>query len=148
MGGRSNFRAALTNEYNLTRSFFENVDDLATGIRAKLIDKTNNPVWQPEKYEDVKSVDSVFTDKPKTFEFHNDRDFSDYPLNYALPSTLDVRQVVLKSRRATKQDIIAHFCKRYEDKMGVKELVSAIVEEHVVAINNELKWISTVHNKQ
>lgn len=148
MGLKCSFKDALTNEYNLTRHFFEKVADLATGIRAKLIEKTNNPQWSPSKYEDVDCVTSAFTDNPKLFEFHNDRNFDDYPLNYALPSVSVIRQNVLKNRRASKQDIIDHFSQKYEDKMGIKEMVAAVLDEFVVTNNsNELQW-RTNNNKQ
>ena len=146
LGAQNNFKAALTSEYNLTRKFFDTVDDLATGIRAKLIDKTNDPAWNPAKYEDVQSVDAIFQDSDKTFEFHNDRDFADYPLNYALPSTLEVKQLVNKNRRVSKQEIIEHFTKQFDDKMGVKERITQIMEDHVVAVNNELRWFSSIQN--
>lgn len=150
MGSKSSFREALTREYNLTRYFFDNVPDLATGIRAKLIEKTNNPQWAPKDYKQLSSVDEVFGKlKNDQLQFYNDRNFDDYPLNFSLPSIIEVRKVVQENRRSSKQNILDHFVKRYEEKMGVLEHVRAILDQHVVTINNDIKWVSSpAHNKQ
>ncbi len=53
LGAKLNFDECMQLEYRLTNRFL-NSHDLYEGIRAAIIDKDQNPHWQPQKLEDVK----------------------------------------------------------------------------------------------
>ena len=55
-GSTSTLKTAFRNEIALAQNYFERVDDLYTGIDAKLIQKHGKPLWNPQKLEQVDSA--------------------------------------------------------------------------------------------
>lgn len=52
-GSTSTLKTALRTEIALAQNYFEKVDDLYTGIDAKLIQKHGIPLWNPSKLDQV-----------------------------------------------------------------------------------------------
>lgn len=64
-GSTATLKSALRNEIALAQNYFDKVEDLYTGIDAKLIKKHGKPAWSPAKLEqvDLNFIKSLF-DKP------------------------------------------------------------------------------------
>lgn len=64
-GSTSTLKTAFRNEIALAQNYFEKVEDIYTGIDAKLIQKHGKPLWNPPKLEQVDAnlIKSLF-DKP------------------------------------------------------------------------------------
>ena len=62
-GSTATLKTAFRNEIALAQNYFEKVEDLYTGIGAKLIHKHGKPVWNPEKLEkvDQEFIKSLFS---------------------------------------------------------------------------------------
>lgn len=52
-GATSTLKTAFRNEIALAQNYFEKVEDLYTGIDAKLIQKHGKPLWNPPKLDQV-----------------------------------------------------------------------------------------------
>lgn len=52
-GSTATLKTAFRNEINLAMNYFDKVDDLYTGIGAKLVHKHGKPAWNPEKLDHV-----------------------------------------------------------------------------------------------
>lgn len=76
-GSTSTLKTALRNEITLAQNYFDKVEDLYTGIDAKLIQKHGKPSWNPPKLEQVDPlfIKSLF-DKPSD------------PVNSKIPLTI------------------------------------------------------------
>lgn len=62
-GASASFKTALNTEMNLAQNYVERVDDLYTGISAKLISKAKDtPAWNPPSIEQVRldKIDALF----------------------------------------------------------------------------------------
>lgn len=55
-GATSTLKTAFRNEIALAQNYFERVEDLYTGIDAKLIQKHGKPLWNPPKLDQVDPV--------------------------------------------------------------------------------------------
>ena len=128
-GSKMSFTNALIMEYNLCRHFFEHVADLQEGILAKLIEKTHMPKWST-KIDDV-TIKKLFSDYPCRLDFHNDRDYSDYPLRFGLPSVEDIHKLVIDNKSLQKEQLIDKIVMKREPKMGLREKLASVVERHV-----------------
>lgn len=64
-GSTATIKTAFRNELALAQQYFEKVEDLYTGIDAKLIQKHGKPTWKPSKIDQVDSgfIKSLF-EKP------------------------------------------------------------------------------------
>ena len=56
-GSTATLKTAFRTELALAQQYFQKVEDIYTGIDAKLIQKHGKPTWQPEK---IDQVDPVF----------------------------------------------------------------------------------------
>lgn len=160
-GASSTLKTAFRNEIALAQNYFEKVEDLYTGIDAKLIQKHGKPSWNPSKLEQVDpqfikslfdkpadSIHSIFrlfiviTYIPVLVNFWNDVDFEQYPhQNLSLPTTQQVRGLLLAKYRnlpnretLTSALLTNHF---NSEKLGIQEHIEKIVNKHV-AVRTEL----------
>lgn len=160
-GSTATLKTAFRNEIALAQNYFEKVEDLYTGIGAKLIHKHGKPVWSPEKLEQVdpEFIKSLF-DKPKDLinskinefngnvsiyfvvNFWNDVDFEQYPhQNLSLPTSQQVHRLLLSKYRSlpNRQSLIdALINENFNvEKLGLREHLERIVNKHV-SVRNEL----------
>lgn len=132
-------------ELNLTKTFFGSVTDLGEGIRAKLIDKTNDPKWTPSTLEDVQDeqVESIFSpsNAEKLTFINPDQDFASYPINYALPNYNDIQKLVQDNNKIPREALIEGILEKRNHKMGLEQKLRHAFDKHVhTNEHGHLQW--------
>jgi 3-hydroxyisobutyryl-CoA hydrolase len=91
--------------------------DFKEGVRALLVDKTNDPKWSPETLESISKEDLewYFKGVPKTendsleVKFLSNMDYAQYPYNFGLPKERELTTIFKSLRRksldAFKQEV-------------------------------------------
>ncbi|KAI5783780.1 mitochondrial 3-hydroxyisobutyryl-CoA hydrolase [Pyronema domesticum] len=108
--------------------------DFVEGVDKRLISKTNDPVWTPEKLEDApESIVEEFFDIPAGTERlkllkEGAAEYRKYPhARFGLPTEEKVRSVVNQARLPARE-IVEWFVREYKGKDGVREKVKEVLE--------------------
>ena len=129
---------AFQNEYDIS-SHFMNHTDFVTGVYARLIErKSGRPDWKPAELEEVKEEDvkGFFTGptpeaggRLRLLESGEGADFRDYPHAWiGLPREEEVLEV--KEKGLMKEEVVQHFLRERDGKVGVREKVEEVLERH------------------
>lgn len=111
--------------------------DFVEGVSAQLIRKDKKPVWQPASLEDISEKDKIakpfFAISPdiEPLQLLTDADYSEYPFRkFGLPTEEEVWQVIKLKPGYTKERILKVFSVQRNEKQGVREVVSEILERN------------------
>ncbi|OMJ30194.1 3-hydroxyisobutyryl-CoA hydrolase, mitochondrial [Smittium culicis] len=118
--------------------------DFVEGISELLLKKTKQPKWNPSSISEISRADiiSKFFSNPipeAQISFTSKDDYKQYPFRrYSLPSSEDVRNIVTGDDPSAGEnalsvpEIIDFFVSRHNNKVGVREKVSAILEANTI----------------
>jgi len=132
---------------------FQEKSDFKEGVRARLIEKTNAPRWDPPSLSDIPDAhikDFYFKSKTdKILNFLNLKSFENYPYaRFGLPTEEDIRRLVTGelpdagAMGMTEEEVIDFFLKENRGKIGTREKVSEVLRRKTVEIGNRaLKWV-------
>jgi hypothetical protein len=72
------FKEVLSSNYTVSTNLFKLSNDFVEGVRAKIVEKDNNPKWKPSTLEDVSNeyVDSIFK-KERVLSFELEEGYYD-----------------------------------------------------------------------
>lgn len=130
-------------EHQISAHFMRH-PDFVEGVKALLVNKTNDPSWKPAALNEVTDdyVDSFFT-LPKgesRMELYGDARFQSYPhAQYALPSEAEIEKFVRDTSSAQKETII-EFVSKWGQKEGVREKVAEVLARRTTSTPNGLQW--------
>ncbi|EPZ35922.1 2-enoyl-CoA Hydrataseregion domain-containing protein [Rozella allomycis CSF55] len=133
---------SLVREYVVSQNFMKN-EDFYEGVKAKLIDKTGKPKWNPSSLKDISipMVHSYFAGEPiSSIDFFGDyvkENYSFYRLG--LPKEFDLEQLIQKYSFPGIKDalsVIGRSCV----KPGWKVYVEDILKRRTVTRNGKLEW--------
>ncbi|GJJ68219.1 3-hydroxyisobutyryl-CoA hydrolase [Entomortierella parvispora] len=128
-------------------------NDFAEGVRALLIDKTNEPHWQPPTIEAVdreQMLGQYFrNESPVPLELSSTTTYNEYPYRrYGLPTEDEIRSVVTGEAEGsgplqlTAEEVADVLVKKSGGKIGVREKVMEVLSRKVSkGAEGELKWI-------
>ncbi|CAG8502230.1 5742_t:CDS:2 [Paraglomus occultum] len=152
LGKRMTITDCLQMEYGLVNKFLEK-SDFKEGVRARLIDKTDAPRWDPPSLSKVidKDIEDFYfkSTNDKILNFLNLKSFENYPYaRFGLPTEDDIRKLVtgeLPDAGAigmTEEEIVDFFLKENRGKIGTREKVSEVLRRKTVEIGSRaLKWV-------
>ena len=137
-GKKWNIAQAFHNEYAIS-SHFMNHPDFVEGVFARLIErKKERPNWKPNQLEDVTDTEvQKFFSGPtgeaggqiSLLETGDAAAYSQYPHAWlALPTEEQVLR--LKKSGKSSEEIVQHFEKEKDGKIGVREKVEEVLERH------------------
>nr|CAG8480222.1 11886_t:CDS:2 [Entrophospora candida] len=138
-------------EYNVVQKFLEK-SDFKEGVRALLIDKDNNPKWNPSTINDINEEEIInfyFNSEKdcETIEFLNELSFEKHPhYKFSLPSEEEIRMVITGetpdagSLSMSKSEVVDFFLKNRKSKIGVPEKVLEVLDRKTSSLNGGLKW--------
>ena len=135
------FADCFNMEYGLTAAFFTSVPDMAEGIRAKLIQKTNAPKWDPNYLEKFKEIEKCLAKPSDKLKFHNQKDFANYPINFGLPAQGDIKRIVNENKRMSISSLVNRYLEQHNHKMGLAERLKETFSEHVIEDGGGLRWV-------
>ncbi|KAF9384480.1 hypothetical protein CPC16_008418 [Podila verticillata] len=140
-------------EHQLSRQFLSG-HDFSEGVKALLIEKTNEPKWVPATVEEVdreKMLGQYFRNQaPVPLSLSNTTTWKQYPFRrYGLPSEEEIRMVV-KGESAgsgplqlTTEEVADVCVKKSGGKIGVREKVQEVLSRKVTKnADGELKWVN------
>lgn len=137
LGSSWSIRETFRREHAIATQFMKH-PDFVEGVSALLMSKGNPraPEWQPATLEDIKNpaevVDPFFEGSSK-LEFLNDASFKEYPhAHLGLPSEVDVQKVV-QNDMFTPAEAREHILASFDNRQGVAEVLSEIMERKVIA---------------
>jgi len=137
-GKKWNIAQAFQNEYAIS-SHFMNHSDFVEGVYARLIErKKERPNWKPNQLEDVTDTEvQKFFSGPTgeaggqiaLLETGEGASYSQYPHAWlGLPTEEEVLR--LKKSGKSLEEIVQHFEKEKDGKIGVREKVEEVLERH------------------
>lgn len=137
---------AFQREYHIASVFMEG-HDFIEGVSARLIRKpAQTPKWQPATLSKVgmDDVDRYFVTRgQEQLQLYNrgqTASFLQYPHAWiGLPTEDSVREVVEQGGKS-KGDVVRHFVRLKEGKLGVKEKVEEIVSRKTSVVEGALVW--------
>lgn len=137
---------AFQREYHIASVFMEG-HDFIEGVSARLIRKpAETPKWQPASLSEVSmdDVDRYFVKRgQEQLQLYNrgqTASFLQYPHGWiGLPTEAAVREVVEQGGKS-KSDVVRHFVRLKEGKLGVKEKVEEIVGRKTSVVDGALVW--------
>lgn len=140
---------ALQREYHIAAVFMDG-HDFNEGVSAKLIRKpAQKPQWQPANLNEVTmdEVDRYFAvkgqDQLQLYNRGPGATYLRYPHGWiGLPTERDVELVVQEGGKS-RADVVKHFIKIKEGKLGVKEKVSEILDRKTRTDAGALTWDSS-----
>lgn len=138
-GVGSTFRECLEREFNLAKNFLQYVPDMRTGITAKLITKSKEPVaWNPSTIEQVDSefIKRLFAKNltiTSQINFLTESDYQDYPhVDNALPTMERIKALVEKNRTLTdSKPVLEAYCSQHYEKLGLRQKMREVFQRHV-----------------
>ncbi|KAF4924542.1 3-hydroxyisobutyryl-CoA hydrolase [Colletotrichum viniferum] len=113
-------------EHQIATKFMKH-PDFSEGVTALLVRK-ETPKWQPATLDAVKTqdVDAFFQKEGDELELLNNRNYSEYPFYFGLPTEKDVKEVVIEGQYSPKQ-VLNKMVKDSNGRQGVKQVVEDIL---------------------
>ncbi|KAH0445108.1 enoyl-CoA hydratase/isomerase [Colletotrichum camelliae] len=126
VGPQWGIQETFQHEHQIATKFMKH-PDFSEGVTALLVRK-EAPKWQPATLNDVKTgdVDAFFQTEGDKLELLNNRNFSEYPYYFGLPTEKDVKKVVIEGQHSPKQ-VVNKMVKDSNGRQGVKQVVEDIV---------------------
>jgi 3-hydroxyisobutyryl-CoA hydrolase len=133
-------------DWNIAETFQKELDiathfmhhpDFIEGVTARLIERSKErPNWSPNQLEDVtesqvaKFFQNIRGEKLGLLESGTHATFGEYPhARLALPSEKEILAVYEGGARM-KEEVVQHFIKDRDGKVGVREKVEEVLERH------------------
>lgn len=133
-------------EHAIASRFMEH-PDFVEGVTALLVDKPKRtPNWSPASLEEVSGQDvNSFFSHQTAFELlgteagSNGEDYNQYPHGWiGLPREVEVFQKVKEG--SSREDVVKHFEKQKNGKLGVKEKIEDILGRKTKDVGGRLQW--------
>lgn len=143
-GSKSDIFDSLTNELNAANQFMKK-SDFNEAVSSKLIRKSKDaPNWTFNSLNEitVKDLLPFFKRDPNLhLKPHFNITFNQYPHNFALPKTSDIKAFIGSNESSSRNDIIKHFAEgSFKNKVGLVKYLNFVLDVKTESTDDLLKW--------
>ncbi|KAJ6113054.1 3-hydroxyisobutyryl-CoA hydrolase [Penicillium capsulatum] len=144
LGKQWDIAETFQREHDIAGNFMRH-PDFVEGVKARLMSKPPRQAqWQPSSLSEVQSSDvGAFFERPEgegPLRLQTEVNYSQYPhQRFALPSEGEIEKLARESR-SNKAKIIETCVKRWNQKEGVREKVTEVLDRRTTG-SNQLTWV-------